>query len=57
MEQRKETVTDRLYLRYIYTVSKVGYIHIESVIPVMFTRKNAQGKVHESSNYLCIGSP
>ena len=57
MAQRKETVTDRLYLRYIYTVGKVGYIHIESVIPVMFTRKNAQGKVHESSNYLCIGSP
>ena len=34
MVQRKRIVPSRLYLRYIYTVIKVGYIHIKSVIPV-----------------------
>ena len=33
-------MTSVLYLRYIYTVSKVGYIYIKSVIPVTCTTGN-----------------
>ena len=40
MVQRKGNVTSELYLRYIYTVSKVGYIYIKSVIPVTCTTGN-----------------
>ena len=40
MVQKKGNVTSELYLRYIYTVSKVGYIYIKSVIPVMCTTGN-----------------
>lgn len=36
----KGNVTSELYLRYIYTVSKVGYVYIKSVIPVMCTTGN-----------------